>query len=109
MEPEERPNRAHSFSSDMLATIRDDPEKYKEMLRPKTQKKAQPAPPPQTPSANPGVPRVEPPVTSYNAPQVAPMPAPPVARSNKAPLFLGIGAVLLLALIVLLLIVFKVI
>jgi len=32
IEPEEAPNRANSSSSDMMATLRDDPDNYKELL-----------------------------------------------------------------------------
>jgi hypothetical protein len=107
MEPEEAPNRAASSSSDMMSTIRDDPDHQKELLALKQQiadakkKKSAPAlgraPTPAAPSA-----------VSYNAaPQVAPVIAPPA--KNKSPLALIISAVSVLILIVVLLLVFKVI
>lgn len=110
MEPEEKPNRAHSFSSDMLSTIRDDPEKYKDLLMPGAKKKQQQQPAPaQTPPVQTAAPRVEPSVANYSIPQAAPMPPLPVGRKSNRPLFFGIGAIVLLALIIALLIIFKVI
>lgn len=106
MEPEEAPNRAASSSSDMMSTIRDDPDHQKELLALKQQianakkQKFAPAPDPApTPAAPSGI--------SYNAaPQVAPVVAPPA--KNKSPLALIISAVSILILIVILLFVFKV-
>lgn len=113
MEVEDRPDRAHSFSADMMLTIRDDPKKYKELfLKPPAKK--QPAPPQPTPPTN-----VQPPApvtdtgyaptpsAGYNNWPNAPM---PVAQSrSKRNLVLGIGAVLIAAVVILLLFVFKVI
>jgi len=127
MEVEEKSNRNHSFSSDMMSTIRDDPEKYREMLRDLTKKKQQqqqqsspapkqvstpaaaapppPPPPPPAPVANVGRPAA-PPVAGYNQWQAA----PPAPQSNsKRNLILGISIVALVAIIVALLFVFKVI
>src|SRR3954463_3356931 len=72
MEMEEKSNRNHSFSSDMMSTIRDDPEKYREMLKQiKSPVKKQPpaaAPPPPAPPA-----------------QVSPPPPPPPVRNAAQP------------------------
>src|SRR5947209_668664 len=92
MEVEEGPNRAHSFSADMMSTIRDDPEKYKELfLKPPAKKQPAP-PPPQSTNVQPPAPAVNtqqpvasppPPVAGYNNWPNAPAPAPmPVAQSR---------------------------
>src|SRR5947199_10830783 len=85
MEVEEKSNRNHSFSSDMMSTIRDDPEKYREMLRDLTKKKQQqqqqssPAPKQvKTPAAPPPQPPPPPPVANVGRPA-----APPVAGYNQ--------------------------
>src|SRR4051812_22045526 len=117
MEVEEKSNRNHSFSSDMMSTIRDDPEKYREMLRDLTKKKQQqqpqqsaPAPAqvntPPPPVMNAGQ-RAAPPVTGYNQWQPAP-PLPAPQSNSKRNLMLGISALALVALVVVLLFVFKV-
>jgi predicted nucleic acid-binding Zn ribbon protein len=119
MEVEEKSNR-NSFSSDMMSTIRDDPEKYKEMLRDLKQKQqqqqppppllastAQAAHPPSPPVMNTGQPASQP-VAGYNQWQAAP-PAPAPQGNSKRAFILGISVVALLAIIIVLLFVFKVI
>jgi predicted nucleic acid-binding Zn ribbon protein len=124
MEEEETSNRAGSFSSDMMATIRDDPEKYRHLLEAAKKKKTAPpkvetpAPAPEAapvprPSPAPVTPPVvnyaAPPVVNYNVPEYA-YPPVPVAKSNRRRnLLLGMSAVALLLLIFVLLVVFKVI
>lgn len=119
MEVEDRPNRAHSFSADMMSTIRDDPEKYKELfLKPPAKK--QPAPQPQQPSNVEPPPVADtrqpagppPPIAGHNNWPNQPAPAPmPVTQSSssKRNLILGVSAVLLVAIIIVLLFIFKVI
>ena len=132
MEEEETPDRAHAFGSDMMATIRDDPEKYKQLLQDALQKKkkkpappaeaAPPAPAPSAPassSAPPSPPPVAPPVVNYNAPPPqAPNAAPQAAYAPYAPvpkskrrrnLLIGMSVVALLILIFVILVAFKVI
>jgi hypothetical protein len=105
IEPEEAPNRAASSSSDMMATMRDEPENYKELLALKQQlanaQKKTPAP-----TSDPTPAAVS--AASYSAPsQVAPAIAQPA--KNKRNLVPIIGAVTILILIVVLLLIFKVI
>src|SRR5947209_12982332 len=80
MEVEEGPNRAHSFSADMMSTIRDDPEKYKELVL-KPPAKKQPAPPPPPPQST----NVQPPAPAVNTQQPVAAPPPPVAGYNNWP------------------------
>jgi hypothetical protein len=111
MEPEETPNRAHSFSSDMLATIRDDPEKYRQMLAPPV-KKQQPAPAEtKTPEPAPTPAQVQPPppVVGSNYPQAPPVPLPTAKSNNKGYLIFGIVAVVILILLFVILFALKVI
>ncbi|HYJ45173.1 MAG TPA: zinc ribbon domain-containing protein [Pyrinomonadaceae bacterium] len=129
MEMEQKSDRSHSFSSDMMSTIRDDPEKYREMLLKTPAKKQQqqqppqpqqqqqpaaPAPPPvqvHTPPAmdrNVGRPAAA--ATAAAAPAVpTAAPAPVAQTGGKRNLILGISAVALLAIVIVLLFVFKVI
>jgi hypothetical protein len=103
MEPEEAPNRAASMSSEMMSTVRDDPESYKELLErlkkdraaakknpsgpvqatPQAPQPAPTAPPPAAPPAAPPAP----PAAGYNYPPAAPGYAPPnyPAPSYSAP------------------------
>jgi hypothetical protein len=111
MEPEETSNRAHSFSSDMLATIRDDPEKYRQMLVPPVKKKEAapaevktPAPVPQPTPAP-----FQPPVVGFNYPQAPPAPLPAAKSGGKSLLMFGIGAVVILVLLFVILYALKVI
>lgn len=107
IEPEEAPNRAASFTSEMMATMRDDPDNYKEMLALKRQLKSTgsketpppgpaPAPAPSTSTANAA--------PSYVAPGVA-----PPAKGGKRNLVPVIVVVSILILALVLLLVFKVI
>lgn len=119
MEVEEKSNRSNSFSSDMMSTIRDDPEKYKEMLREIAAKKKQKqqTPPAQGSTVQPPPVRnaeqlqqqqqpVAQPVAGYNQWQAP----PPVPQTNsKRNLILGISIVAIVAIVVVLLFVFKVI
>lgn len=128
MEVEEKSNRSHSFSSDMMSTIRDDPEKYRDFLKQvKNQAKPQaqapqpqpPAPAPPAPPAQFSAPPSPPPVANAARPAAPPaaqynqwQPAPPAAApqsNSKRNLILGISAVVLVAVVVTLLFVFKVI
>lgn len=109
MEPEEAPNRPASFSSDMMATMRDDPEQYREVLDTLKKRKAASAAAAaeaSTPAPDPA-PAVVTPAVSYSAPQAAPYVAPPA--KNKSSLALIISVVFILILVVVLLLVFKVI
>src|SRR3954467_13501333 len=74
MEVEEKSNRNHSFSSDMMSTIRDDPEKYRWLLRDLTKKKKQ-----QKHRSSPAPKQVSTPAAA--APQ--PPPPPPVAAGGR--------------------------
>jgi hypothetical protein len=120
MEVEEKSTRKNSFSSDMMSTIRDDPEKYREMLRDISKKKQQQSQtPPQTPPAQghtppppvksaeqrPTAPAAQP-ATGYRQGQ-APPPVPPA--NSKRNLILGISVVVIVAIVVALLFIFKVI
>jgi hypothetical protein len=107
MEPEEAPNRPASFSSDMMATMRDDPEQYRELLDTLKKKKAAGAAAAEAPTPAPDPVPAATPAVSYSAPQVAPYVAPPA--KNKSSLALIIGAVFILILVVALLLIFKVI
>jgi len=117
MEVEEKSNRSHSFSSDMMSTIRDDPEKYREMLRDVAAKKQQqqsPPPaqgqvntPPPVSAPQPATPP-RPSPTAYNQWQAAP-PVPAPQSNSKRNLILGISVVAIAAIVIALLFVFKVI
>jgi predicted amidophosphoribosyltransferase len=111
IEPEEAPNRATTSSSDMMATMRDDPEHYKELLQALKKKPPTPtaaATAAQTPEA--GAVSSAPPQSTqnagYSAPQIA-VPLPPV-KSNNRSLFVIIGIFSLLVLIFVFLMVFRV-
>ena len=95
MEPEEAPNRADTLSSEMMSTIRDDPESYRELLAEIKQKKAEAAGQAQP---DPGTAHGAPPVSGYNLPGITPGIAPR-AKSNKPYLVLGIVSVILLIII----------
>jgi hypothetical protein len=119
MEMEEKSNRSHSFSSDMMSTIRDDPEKYRELLREMAAKKKQQQTPQQAPPAQGYTPQPPPPVRNAEQPVAPAQPVagynqwqapPPVPPTNsKRNLILGISVVVLVAIVVALLFVFKVI
>jgi hypothetical protein len=104
MEPEEAPNRADTFSSEMMSTIRDDPEGYRDLL---AQLKNNP-PAAEEGKATPDPAPVAPPVTGYNFPGVAPGIAPP-AKSNKPYLVLAISGALLLIIVFVILFALKLI
>lgn len=111
MEAEERPNRAHSFSSDnLMATIRDDPEKYRQVLMPPV-KQQQQTPPAEAalkqPAPDPA--RVAPSIPGFSYPDAASIPPPPAKSGNKSSLILGISAVVIVVLVLVLLFAFKVI
>ncbi|MDT5060240.1 MAG: Double zinc ribbon [Acidobacteriota bacterium] len=111
MEPEETPNRAHSFSNEMMATIRDDPEKYRQMLAPPV-KKQEPKPAESRtpePIPTPAPVQQQPPVAGYNYPQAPPVPLPAAKSSNKGYLIFGISVVVILVLLFVILFAFKVI
>ena len=119
MEMEEKSNRSHSFSSDMMSTIRDDPEKYKEMLRDiAAKKKQQQQPTPQQAPPAQGYTPQPPPVRNIEQPAAPAQPVagynqwqapPPVSQTNsKRNLILGISIILIVAIVVALLFVFKV-
>ena len=134
MEPEEAPNRAASMSSEMMSTVRDDPESYKELLdrlkKDRAAAKKNPSGPvqatPQAPQPAPTAPPVAqpvapptPPAAGYNYPPAAPGYAPqnyppaqnypaPSAKGGKPYVILGI-VVAAIILIVILLFAFKLI
>lgn len=128
MEEEDKGDRATSFDSGMMATIRDDPENYRQLLEAARQKAAKPKaatpasaptpspspspspslPPTPPPTPPPAPPPVAPPVINYNTPQPAYAPAPAV-KNNRRPLFIGLGTVAFLVLVFVLLVLFKVI
>jgi hypothetical protein len=105
MEPEEAPNRAASSTSDMMSTMRDDPEQYREILQMLKKKPAAGAV--EAPSSTPDPARAAPSVAAYNTPQVAPYIAPP-AKNNKRNLVLIIGTLSVLILLFILLLILKV-
>lgn len=116
MEEEQTPDRANSFSSDMMSTIRDDPEKYRYLLEQAKKKKPAPteaktpAPAPgPAPGYTPSPPPVAPPIVNYNVPQAAYAPAPVAKNSRRRYLIFGMGVVALLILIFVILVAFKVI
>lgn len=119
MEAEEAPNRADSMSSDMMSTVRDDPESYKEMLDQLKANRAaarqQQAQPPGPAQPEPQAPRSAPPPAGYNYQQPAPHNYTPAAPAYPAPpakggrLALVLGLIAAVVLVVVLLFVFKVI
>ena len=102
-EPEEAPNRPATSSSDMMATMRDDPETYREFLALRN-------PPAEIQAKSPesGRARSAPSVDGYSMPELTPDAIPP-AKSNKQNLVLIIGAVSALVLLFIILMVLKVI
>lgn len=108
IEPEEAPNRAASSSSDMLATMRDDPENYKELLL-SLKKKSATAEAAEAPPAAPVPTRADAPVAGFNYPQSAPAAIAPPEKNNKRNLALIIGALSILILLFVMLFAFKVI
>ena len=103
IEPEEAANRADTYSSDMMTTLRDDPENYRELLAAeKSQMGAQAKEPEPSPV------RSAPSVDGYSMPEITPDAIPP-AKSNKRNLVFIIGAVSSLVLLFVILMVLKVI
>jgi hypothetical protein len=103
IEPEEAPNRSATSSSDMMSTMRDDPENYRELLAlRKPPVAAQTKPPESSPV------RSEPSVDGYSMPPITPEAIPP-AKSNRRNLVFIIGAVSFLVLLFIILRVLKVI
>ena len=133
MEPEEAPDRDASMSSEMMSTVRDDPESYKELLErlkqsraaakqeaqapgraqaapqapPQVPQAAEPAPPPAPAAAQPPAGYNYQPPAQYNYPPAAPGYGAPPAKGGRLALVLGLVAAALL--IIVLLFVFKVI
>jgi predicted nucleic acid-binding Zn ribbon protein len=105
IEPEEAPNRAKTSSSDMLATLRDDPKNYRELLMSLKKKPATEAA--EVPSTNPEPGRSSPSVVGFSSSQIAPPPAP--AKNNKRNLVFIISAIFILILLFVLLRVFKIV
>lgn len=111
MEAEDSSHRAHSFSSDMMATIRDDPEKYRNLMVPPVKKQQQPAPAKEqtpVPDSNPA-PVQQQPIVGFNYPKAANMPLPPAKSPNRSYLILGISIVVILVLLFVILFAYKVI
>jgi hypothetical protein len=116
IEPEEAPNRAASSSSDMMATMRDDPEYYKDLLqalKKEKQEKQSPAPTPperHTPEADPAraVVAAAPYVAIHDAARAAAHTLPP-AKSSKFGLVFVIATLAFLILLFLILMAFEII
>lgn len=104
IEPEEAPNRAATSSSDMMSTMRDDPENYREMLADLKKKRAAA----KTEPAQPTTAQTTASVVGYSVPQVAPEQMPQ-AKSNKRTLGFIIGAISFLILLFVILLIFKLI
>ena len=118
IEPEEAPSRADSSSSDMMATIRDDPNNYKELLlslkkmKPVTPPAVTPDPgPPRAPAAvapDPGPARPPAPAVIPRVPPSMPVTAPPSKSSNRN-IILILGSIAFLILVLIILLAFEVI
>jgi hypothetical protein len=108
IEPEEAPNRAASFTSDMMATLRDDPENYREMLaslkKPSTENAAENN---STFDSAPDHVQASPSSVGYNASAVAHGTTAPPAK-NRRNLVLGIGVVSVLILLFVILLTLRV-
>lgn len=104
IEPEEAPDRAATSSSDMMSTLRDDPENYREMLS--NLKKQRAAEKAERAELDTG--RTAAPVAGYSVPQVASEQTAP-ATSNKRTLGFVIGAISFLILLFVILRIFKLI
>jgi hypothetical protein len=108
IEPEEAPNRAASFTSDMMATLRDDPENYREMLADLKKPSATAAENNETFDSTPDPVQATPPVASYNASEVAHDATSPPVKKNSRNLVLGIGVVSVLILLFVILLALRV-
>jgi hypothetical protein len=106
IEPEEAPNRAASVSTDLMATMRDEPENYKELLALKKQVASPQAQKEESASDTVSA-STAPSAVGYNQPAIAPDLAP--VKSNKRNLMLGIGVVSFLILLLVILLILKVI
>jgi hypothetical protein len=113
MEAEDTSHRAHSFSSDMMSTIRDDPEKYRNLLTPPVKKQEQqPAQTEaQTRAPDPNPVRSKPPAADvgFKYPEAASIPPPPANSNNRSYLILGISIVVILVLLFVILFAYKII
>jgi hypothetical protein len=112
MEAEDTSHRAHSFSSDMMATIRDDPEKYSNLLVPpvkKQQQSAQAEVKTPAPDSNPAREHQQQPIIGSKYPEAANIPLPPAKSNNRSYLLLGISIVVILVLLFVILFAYKII
>lgn len=106
IEPEEAPNRAASFTSEMMTTLRDDPENYREMLA--DLKKPSATAEENNVTSAPGPVSATPPVVGYNASEAAHGATSPPAKTNRRNLVLGIGVVSVLILLFVILLTLRV-
>jgi hypothetical protein len=117
IEPEEAPNRAGTSSSDMMSTMRDDPESYKELLLSLKQRsavsKGTDVTPPGPVQTNPPPPpaATTPPPTQQPGADFRPQQpsAIPPAKGDRRTLFIITGVVAFLILVFVMLMVFKII
>jgi hypothetical protein len=105
IEPEEAPNRAATSSDDMMSTMRDDPEQYKELLRALRKNKPSEALAEKV-EASPA--SADAPVVGYSMPQSINDSASP-ASNNKRTLAFIISAVCFLIILFVILLAFKLI
>jgi uncharacterized Zn finger protein (UPF0148 family) len=106
IEPEEAPNRAATSSDDMMATMRDDPEQYKELLRSLKQKKPAEA---AAATSEPNPASLNATVVGYSAAQSINDSTPPASSNNKRTLAFIIGVVAFLIMLFVILLAFKLI
>jgi hypothetical protein len=104
MEPEETPARETYISGEMMATIRDDPEQYRQMLMPPVKPPTANAEAPPPVAANRAAS-----VTGYNMPKVEPEARPQTHSIGTRHVILGIGIAAFLILLFIILLVLKVI
>lgn len=104
MEPEEKPARETFISGEMMSTIRDDTENYRQVLmppvKPPTANAGSPAPVAANRAAS---------VTGYNIPKPAPHVSSAAQSTGLRYVIIGISVVALLILIFIILLVLKVI
>jgi hypothetical protein len=108
MEPEETPERETYVSGEMMTTIRDDPEKYRQMLMPPVKPptantEAKPPPPAAAAAA-----QRAPSVAGDSIPQAANVP-PPAQSTGTRSIVVGISVVTFLILLFIILWILKVI
>jgi hypothetical protein len=106
MEPEETPERETYISGEMMATIRDDPEKYRQMMPPMKPPTANTEA--KSPAVAAAAPRA-PSVAGYSIPQAAPNVPPPTQSTGTRSIIVGIGVVTFLILLFVILWILKVI